>query len=73
MDPTTQRARSARATRRRVIEAAHDLFLKQGFRATTIREVAERAGVSAETVYKGFGGKAGVLKAAYDVAMAGDD
>ena len=73
MDPTTHRARSARATRRRVIEAAHELFLKQGFPATTIREVAERARVSAETVYKGFGGKAGLLKAAYDVAMAGDD
>jgi AcrR family transcriptional regulator len=73
VDPTTHRARSARATRRRIIEAAHELFLKQGFPATTIREVAERARVSAETVYKGFGGKAGLLKAAYDVAMAGDD
>ena len=73
MDPTTQRARSARDTRRRVIDAAHHLFLEQGFPATTIREVADRAGVSAETVYKGFGGKAGLLKAAYDVAMAGDD
>jgi AcrR family transcriptional regulator len=73
VDPTTPRAQSARATRRRVIEAAHELFLKQGFPATTIREVAERAGVSAETVYKSFGGKAGLLKAAYDVAMAGDD
>ncbi|HEY6740805.1 MAG TPA: helix-turn-helix domain-containing protein [Lapillicoccus sp.] len=73
MNPTTQRARAARDTRRRVIDAAHRLFLEQGFPATTIREVADRAGVSAETVYKGFGGKAGLLKAAYDVAMAGDD
>lgn len=73
MDPTTQRARAARDTRRRVVEAAHQLFLDQGFPATTIRDVADRAGVSAETVYKGFGGKAGLLKAAYDVAMAGDD
>lgn len=73
MEPTTRRATSARETRHRVIGAAHELFLEQGFPATTIRQVAERAGVSAETVYKGFRGKAGLLKAAYDVAMAGDD
>jgi AcrR family transcriptional regulator len=35
--------------------------------------VAQAAAVSPETVYKAFGGKAGLLKAVYDRAMAGDD
>ena len=39
---------------------------------TTIRAVAESAGVSQETIYKSFGSKASLLKAVYDVALAGD-
>ena len=31
------------------------------------------AGVSQETIYKTFGGKAALLKAVYDVSLAGDD
>ncbi len=73
MEPTTPRAVAARETRRRVIEAARAGFLEEGYPATTIRAVAERAGVSQETVYKSFRGKAGLLKAVYDVTLAGDD
>lgn len=73
MEPTTRRAVAARDTRRRVIEAARAGFLEQGYPTTTIRAVAERAGVSQETVYKSFRGKAGLLKAVYDVTVAGDD
>lgn len=69
----TARDVAARATRARVIAAARQSFLEQGFGRTTIRHVAEQAGVSQETVYKGFGGKAGVLKAVYDTALVGDD
>jgi AcrR family transcriptional regulator len=67
------RAEQARQLRRRVIDAAHDALLEDGWSGTTIAKVAARAGVSAETVYKRFGGKAGLLKAVYDVRMAGDD
>ena len=73
MEPTTRRAAAARETRRRVVEAARASFLEQGYPATTIRAVAEAAGVSQETVYKSFRGKAGLLKAVYDVTLAGDD
>lgn len=38
-----------------------------------MRAVAERAGVSAETVYKSFGGKPGMVKALWDITLAGDD
>lgn len=67
------RAQGARQTRARVIQSAHTLFIEGGYGATTIRAVAQQAGVSTETVYKLFLGKAGLLKAAYDVALAGDD
>ena len=68
----SQRAVAAAATRARVLAGAHELFLSKGFAATTIREVAEFAGVSQETIYKSFGNKAALLKAVYDVALAGD-
>jgi AcrR family transcriptional regulator len=67
------RAAAAAATRRRVLDAALALFLEQGYAGTTIKAVAEAAGVSPETIYKGFGGKGGLAKAVYDVALAGDD
>jgi AcrR family transcriptional regulator len=69
----TARARAARDTRAQVVTAARDLLLARGYGGTTIRAVATAAGVSPETVYKAFGGKAGLLKAVYDVTLAGDD
>jgi AcrR family transcriptional regulator len=63
----------ARERRRAVVRAARELFEHDGFRATTIAAIAARAGVSAESVYKGFRSKAGVAKAVFDVAIAGDD
>jgi AcrR family transcriptional regulator len=69
----TARAAQALQTRRRVIAAAHELLLEQGYAATTINQIARRAGVSTETVYKAFGSKAALTKQVYDVALAGDD
>ena len=68
----SQRAVAAASTRAQVLAAAHELFLGNGFAATTIRTVAESAGVSQETIYKSFGSKAALLKAVYDVALVGD-
>lgn len=53
--------------------AYEQLLFDVGYRATTIRAVAERAGVSPELIYKAFGGKPGLLKALWDVTLAGDD
>jgi AcrR family transcriptional regulator len=68
-------ARTARAneTRTRLLTAAHASFLRIGYVATTIRGVADLADVSPETIYKTYGTKAALLKAAYDVTLAGDD
>jgi len=47
--------------------------VQHGYSATTIAAIARKAGVSVQTVYAGFGGKAGLLKGAYDITLAGDD
>ncbi|MFI7072573.1 TetR/AcrR family transcriptional regulator [Micromonospora aurantiaca] len=69
----TGREAAAQANRRRILAVAHDAFLDNGYAGTTLRAVAQAAGVSQETLYKSFGGKAGLLKAVYDVTIAGDD
>ncbi|MGI8435028.1 MAG: TetR/AcrR family transcriptional regulator [Nocardioidaceae bacterium] len=67
------RTERARATRRAVVSAAMELFLELGYAATTIAEVARRAGVSADTIYHLFGSKRSLLKQALDHAIGGDD
>jgi len=67
------RREQAQARRRAVVVAARALFERDGFRPTTIAAVAERAGVSAESIYKGFGTKAALAKAVFDFVIAGDD
>lgn len=69
----SRRRASAERSRGAVLEACRELVLRDGYKAMTIRAVAERAGVSAELVYKAFGGKPQLLKAVYDVTLAGDD
>ena len=69
----SRRREQARARRLATVLAARDLFERDGFRLTTIAAVAARAGVSAESIYKGFGTKAALAKAAFDVTVAGDD
>jgi AcrR family transcriptional regulator len=67
------RDEQARRTRRAIVAAAHDLFLAQGYAATTIDGIAEAAHVSRRTVFNSAGGKAALLKLALDWAIAGDD
>jgi AcrR family transcriptional regulator len=69
----SRRRERARARRLATVLAARDLFERDGFRLTTIAAVAARAGVSPESIYKGFGGKAALAKAVFDVTVAGDD
>jgi AcrR family transcriptional regulator len=69
----SRRREQARARRLAVVLAARELFERDGFRPTTIAAVAAHAGVSAESVYKGFGTKAALAKAVFDLVIAGDD
>ena len=67
------RGEQARATRRRIVDAGAELYVQQGYGPTTIDTIAARAGVSRKTVFNSVGGKAVVLKLAFDWALAGDD
>ena len=67
------RDEQARRTRRAIVAAAHDLFLAQGYAATTIDGIAEAAHVSRRTVFNSVGGKMALLKLAFDWAIVGDD
>jgi len=69
----SRRQREAKRRRKQIVEAAHHLFLSQGFGATSIEEIAAKADVSAPTVYSAFGSKAGLLKRVVDVSLVGDD
>jgi AcrR family transcriptional regulator len=67
------RARQAAQTRELILTAATRLFAERGWAATTLAAVAREAGTAVETVYAGFGSKSGLLTAAIDVALVGDD
>jgi AcrR family transcriptional regulator len=67
------RERQAESTRRAVLAAATELFIAQGYGATTIEQVAARAGVSKPTVFAAVGNKQTLLRTVRDVAIAGDD
>lgn len=67
--PRQRRAQRAEATRRRIAEAASRLFAADGYEATTIEAVAEAADVSVETIYKRFGTKRALLRAALDLSI----
>jgi len=68
-----RRGAQARATRRRIVDAAAAAFVENGYTATTLEQIAEQAGVAVQTVYFHFGNKRTVLKAAVDIAAVGDD
>jgi TetR/AcrR family transcriptional regulator, regulator of autoinduction and epiphytic fitness len=67
------RADQARQTRRRIVDAAAELFAERGYVGTTVDAVAAAAGVSRKTVFDSVGGKSQLMKLAYDFAIVGDD
>ena len=60
--------------RRAIVEAATDVFLRNGYRGTSMDEIATRAAVSKQTVYKHFADKESLFTAVVTVAVdaAGD-
>ncbi|MEH3055149.1 MAG: TetR/AcrR family transcriptional regulator [Patulibacter minatonensis] len=70
-DATGDRSPRSRAgTRTRIIDAAASLYLAQGEANTTIEEIAAKAGMSASSVYRYFGGKRAVEDAMIDEALS---
>lgn len=64
----TPRTRDAAATRRALLEAARELFAAVGYDATTVRAVADRAGVNQALLFRHFGNKEGL----FAEAISGD-
>jgi AcrR family transcriptional regulator len=68
-----QRAPRARMTgpqrRHQLVEVARGLFAERGFEATSVEEIAQRAGVSKPVVYEHFGGKEGLYAVVVDREM----
>lgn len=68
----SRRQADAEARQHRIVTAATNLFVEQGFAATSIDQIARAAEVSPQTVYAAYGSKAGVLSRAIDLAVLGD-
>lgn len=68
-----RRRAQAEATRRLILEAARELFVRDGYAGTTIDAIADGAGVAPETVYASFGNKRSLLWRLLEIAAAGDE
>jgi AcrR family transcriptional regulator len=66
------RRERARQTRDQIIDSAKELFITDGYTATTVTAIAAAAQVSVETIYKSFGGKPGLVRAIVDKGLAGE-
>jgi AcrR family transcriptional regulator len=71
-DGSTRQTQSA-ARRRRIVDAARELILANGYRATTIAAIAERAGVNVDSVYTLVGRKPTVLRELIEQSLSGTD
>jgi TetR/AcrR family transcriptional regulator of autoinduction and epiphytic fitness len=69
----SNRARQARETRRRIVEEAARLFVRDGYSATSISSIAEEAEVAVPTVYASLRSKANILRAVVELTVRGDD
>lgn len=69
----TRRRERAEETRRSILSAARILFTSQGYAATAIAQIAERADVSVDTVYTAVGRKPEIMRELVEVAISGQD
>jgi AcrR family transcriptional regulator len=70
---STRRQEQAGETRLRILAAAHELFVDQGYGRTTIAEVASTAGVAVETIYAAFRNKRTLLRHVWFSTFRGDE
>jgi AcrR family transcriptional regulator len=70
---STRRQEQARENRQRIIQAAHRLFVSEGYGQTTIADIASAAGVAVETVYAAFRNKQTLLRQVWYVSFRGDE
>lgn len=72
-DSKPRRARRTRMTgaerRQQLLDIGRTLFAEKGFEATSVEEIAAKAGVSKPVVYEHFGGKEGLYAVVVDREM----
>jgi AcrR family transcriptional regulator len=61
---------SGKDRREQLLGVGRSLFAEKGFEATSIEEIAQRAGVSKPVVYEHFGGKEGLYAVVVDREMS---
>jgi AcrR family transcriptional regulator len=64
--PSSLKTETAKLRRDYILQAATDVFAKQGFRNATIKQVAKAAGVADGTIYNVFANKDALLNALLD-------
>lgn len=62
--------RSTKEVRTRLVEAARELFLAQGYEATYTKDIAAKAVVAEKVLYANFTSKAGIFDAAFTEPFA---
>ena len=70
---TPKRDQRAAATRARILAAAETLFLRDGYARTSMKAIAELAGVSEKTMYLAFATKATLLRQVIQLTVRGDE
>ena len=68
--PPRLRDRRAQLTREEILLAARRLFAERGYSRTSVRDIAEAAGVSAQTVYDSIGSKQALVAQLNDLIDA---
>ena len=66
-----RRKEQASATRDAILAAARELFVRDGYRSTTVNAIARRAGVAVDTVYAAIGRKPDLLREVVESAISG--
>jgi TetR/AcrR family transcriptional regulator, regulator of autoinduction and epiphytic fitness len=66
------RAERAQHTRRRMLDSARELFISDGYAATTMERIADTAGVAVQTLYYTFRTKGQLLCEVVETTAAGD-
>jgi len=69
-NPPKLRERQAQLTRDEILKAARRLFADRGYTRTSVRDVADAAGVSAQTVYDSIGSKQALVARLNDLIDA---
>ncbi len=58
----TDTQRRGEDTRQEIIQSAHDLFIRQGYHGTSMRQIARKAGIALGGLYNHFEGKEDVFR-----------